>query len=422
LAGLLGSALVEVFLRGDGPDNPNAQRRKPAVRNGARIGPGRRTRSDGGLSKVASELNSEEVEDEEHVLDVDPDQEVMTVSYDIASYGADYPVDGLVKRLDQGDVVVPSFDPQYNQSDEVQGFQRRFVWTRPQMDKFIESLLLGLPVPGIFLVRDKSNKLLVLDGQQRLRTLQAFYRGIHGGREYKLKHVQSPFRNQSYEDLDDEDRRRLDDSIIHATVLRQDFPSDSQDAVYSIFERLNTGGSPLQPQEIRIALYNGSFLRVISWLNENEDWRELYGPISPRFKDHELILRVLALYEEASSYTRPVKGFLNRYLRENRDRTADECAELTELFARAAALIHNSIGPKAFRPVRPLNAAVLDSVMVGVMRRLALTGLEDKEAAASAYQTLIERREYLAVTTSSTAAEESVSTRLAMATDTFASI
>ncbi len=234
--------------------------------------------------------------------------------------------------------------------------------------------------------------------------------------------MQSAFRGKSYEELDDEDRRRLDDSIIHATVLRQEYPSDSQDAVYSIFERLNTGGSPLQPQEIRIALYNGPFLRVISLLNENVDWRELYGPSSARFKDHELILRVLALYEDAGSYSRPVKGFLNRYLRKNRDRTGDDCAELTELFGSAAALIHKNIGPRAFRPVRPLNAAVLDSVMVGVMRRLGHGDPEDQAATAAAYESLIENPEYLAVTTSSTAAEDSVSTRLDLATDAFASI
>ena len=176
-----------------------------------------------------------EVTDDD-VYDIDPEEEIVSTSYDITSYGADYPVDGLVKRIEQTDILVPSFDPDFSGSDEVEGFQRRFVWTRPQMDKFIESLLLGLPVPGIFLVRDKSNKLLVLDGQQRLRTLHAYYSGIHSGREYKLKQAQEPFLGKAYKDLADEDRRRLDDSIIHATILRQEHPVGSQDAVYSIFE------------------------------------------------------------------------------------------------------------------------------------------------------------------------------------------
>lgn len=370
---------------------------------------------------VSDQFDAGEKEDEEHVFDVDAEQEVMAVSYDITSYGADYPVDGLVKRLNQGDIVVPSFDPLYEESDEIHGFQRRFVWSRPQMDKFIESLLLGLPVPGVFLVRDNDNKLLVLDGQQRLRTLQAFYRGLHDGRQYTLKHVQEPFRGQGYEDLDDEARRRLDDSIIHATVLRQELPAGSQDAVYSIFERLNTGGSPLQPQEIRIALYHGPFLQLINQLNDNADWRELYGPMSSRFKDQELVLRVLALFEQGNQYRRPVKGFLNWYLRQHRTRTPSDAADLVDTFEQACAVIHRDIGTRAFRPVRPINAAVLDSVMVGMMKRIAqgrpLSGSVD-----AAYDGLLDDEEYVAATTSSTAAEDSVAKRLQLATDAFATV
>lgn len=363
----------------------------------------------------------EEIEADD-VLDVDPEQEVMPVTYDITSYGADYPVDGLVKRLEQGDIVVPSFDPVYDESDEVRGFQRRFVWTRPQMDKFVESLLLGLPVPGVFLVREKGNKLLVLDGQQRLRTLQAYYKGLHAGRQYDLKHVQMPFWGKTYETLDDEARRRLDDSIIHATVLRQEHPEGSQDAVYSIFERLNTGGSPLQPQEIRVALYNGPFLRLISELNEGDAWRRLYGAPSSRFKDQELILRVFALFETPDTYSRPVKGFLNHYLGDNRERTGADSAHLAELLLAATNLLNEQVGSRAFRPVRPLNAAVLDSIMVGLMRRLDAGDVEDPSRLIPPYEALIRSVDYQRATTSSTAAEDSVAERIRLATEAFASI
>ena len=354
------------------------------------------------------------------VLDVDPDQEVVATNYEITSYGADYPVDGLVKRIEQGDIVVPSFDPDFDESDEIQGFQRRFVWSRPQMDKFIESLLLGLPVPGIFLVRDRSNKLLVLDGQQRLRTLQAFYSRVHGGREFKLKQVQAPFQGLTYRDLDDEDRRRLDDSIIHATILRQEHPSGSQDAVYSIFERLNTGGSPLQPQEIRVALFNGPFLHAISEMNEDPNWRSLYGPQSARFKDHELILRVLALFENPEGYSRPVKTYLNHYLEKNQQRT--DVTGVAPIFSAAADAVLENIGPKAFRPVRPLNAAVLDAVMVGMMRRLESGPVGKPEDLKGAYNDLLKNVDFSEATTSSTAAEFSVETRLRLASEAFSAV
>jgi hypothetical protein len=363
-----------------------------------------------------------EFEDEEQVFDVNPDEEVVPTSYDIASYGADYPVDGLVKRMDQADVVIPSFDPAYSEGDEVRGFQRRFVWSRPQMDKFIESLLLGLPVPGVFLVREKSNRLIVLDGQQRLRTLQSFYSGLHSGLEYRLKHVQPPFVGRSYRDLEDEDRRRLDDSVIHATVLRQEHPAGSQDAIYSIYERLNTGGSPLQPQEIRVALYSGPFLRLISELNTDHNWRTLYGPVSDRFKDQELILRVLALYEWANEYARPVKGFLNHYLAANRTRDDESAQVMAASFREASRLIQASLGPRAFRPVRALNAAVLDSVMVGLMRRLDGGRLTNSAALKRAYDSLFSQDSYMSATTSSTAAEDTVKARLNAATKAFARV
>ena len=132
-------------------------------------------------------------------------------------------------------------------------------------------------MPGIFLVKEQSGRLLVLDGHQRLYTLRAFYEGEINGEVYKLDGVQERFVGKRYKDLDIEDRRRLDDSIIHATVIRQDEPTADQSSVYVIFERLNTGGVNLQPQEIRVALYHGVLVRVFRGLNDNPHWRQLFG-------------------------------------------------------------------------------------------------------------------------------------------------
>ncbi|MFJ2471358.1 DUF262 domain-containing protein [Glutamicibacter sp. NPDC087583] len=357
----------------------------------------------------------------EDIVDVDQTDEVLQTAYEITSYGADYPVDGLVKRMQSGDIVVPSFDPAFDGSEDVGAFQRGFVWSRPQMDKFIESLLLGLPVPGIFLVRDRANKLLVLDGQQRLRTLQFFYSGLIGDSRYRLRQVQKPFSNLSYEELEPEDRRRLDDSIIHATVLRQD-SEGSQDAVYSIFERLNTGGSPLQPQEIRVALYPGPFLHGISAINEIPSWRSLYGPKSNRLKDQEMILRVFAMYEETVAYSRPLKGYLNGYLRLNQTRILDSSVELWQVFETAMQNLHEHVGPKAFRPVRPLNAAVLDSLAVAVMRRVKTGPITNPTQFNATYNALLSNDKYRQATNSSTAAEETVRQRLEEATSAFAEV
>src|SRR5690606_13194540 len=128
--------------------------------------------------------------------------------------------------------------------------------------RFIESLLMGLPVPGVFLAREASNKLLVIDGQQRLKTLEYFCRGVFGssGREFRLRGIKSRFENLTYDTLHEDDRRRLDDYTIHATIIQQDEPKQDDSSVYHIFERLNTGGMQLVPQEIRACVYHGSFV------------------------------------------------------------------------------------------------------------------------------------------------------------------
>lgn len=353
------------------------------------------------------------------LFDIDPEQEIVTTTYEITSYGADYDVEGLIRRLDKGDIIVPSFQP-LQPGVEVGAFQRGFVWRMPQMSKFIESLLLGLPVPGIFLVKDRDNRLLVLDGQQRLRTLQQFYSGTVENRVFRLTGVQEPFAGLSYSDLRPEDRRRLDDSIIHATVLRDESTSGHQEAVYSIYERLNTGGSPLQPQEIRIALYEGSFLRGIARLNENTDWRDLYGPRSARFRDHELILRVLALYEWQARYRKPLKTFLNDYLSVHRDHELKSDTGLGELFVRAVSEINSTIGKRALRPERALNVAFADSVIVGVMRRLSSHPQSGGLRLEAAYERLGDDDEYVSATTFRTSDDDYVNLRLNKATEAFA--
>lgn len=359
---------------------------------------------------------------EEEVDDLDELNEVLPTTYSITSYGADYPVDGLVKRMNQGDIVVPLFRLQPEPGQSTVGFQREYVWTKPQADRFIESLLLGLPVPGIFLVKESNGKHLVLDGQQRLRTLESFYAGLFQGKEYKLEHVQEKWRDKTYKTLHADDRRRLDDSIIHATVVRQDEPTEDQSSIYLIFERLNSGGTFLQPQEIRVALYHGPFAGLLGKLNDNAKWRTLYGKRSPRLKDLELILRFFSLYFYAGKYERPMKDFLNRNMASNRSLDKHGTDELTTLFERTVAAIHDAIGPRAFRLKNAINAAVLDSVMVGVASRLAQGPITSSEGLSTAYTELLANTEYLGATGRATADEESVKTRLRLAKEAFANV
>jgi hypothetical protein len=361
-------------------------------------------------------------EAEELVEDLDEATEVIPFTYTITAYGADYPVDSIVKRIETEDIVVPRFSWEADEESEIVGFQREYVWPRPKADRFIESLLLGLPVPGIFLVKEQTGRFLVLDGHQRLYTLHAFCQGIINGQEYRLSNVQERFSGKRYRDLDVEDRRRLDDSIIHATVVRQDEPTEDQSSIYVIFERLNTGGVNLQPQEIRVALYHGELVRVLRKLNEFPAWRELFGRKSRRLKDMEMVLRFFAFYYHAGAYRSPMKDFLNRYMASNRDLERQSENDLTSSFVSATTLLRDTVGQRAFRPVRAVNAAVVDSLLTGVARRVRAGPVTDSKAFVRAYDTLIKNKDYRSAVETGTSQESNVQTRLDLATRAFASV
>jgi hypothetical protein len=356
------------------------------------------------------------ISEDEGYEDLDEREEIIPQHYGITSYGADFPVDGLVKRMENRDIVVPTFDPGVGDDElGVVGFQRDFVWSKSQADRFIESLLLGFPVPGIFLVQGSENVFLVLDGQQRLKTLQSFYKGVFRDRTFRLQYVQEDFRGLGYDDLDTDSRRRLDNSIIHATVVRQEVPSEDQSGIYKIFERLNTGGTLLQPQEIRVALFNGPLIRLLRELNEDEHWRAMCGNRSKRLKDQELILRFLAFRSRADRYKAPMKEFLNEYTGWNIDLKHESKNDLESVFHSTTAMIHEQFGDSAFRLVRAVNAAVVDSLMTVVGEGIASQSLRSSASLQGAYDKLLADPEYRGAVERATAREENVALRLARA-------
>src|SRR5205823_3167538 len=142
----------------------------------------------------------------------------------------------------------------------------------------IESFLLGLPVPGIFFYKAKNQRLLVIDGQQRLKSVFAFMDNKFPttGKKFYLRNVRSQWDGKSYERLDEADQIRLRDAVLRATIIEQIDPSDHS-SMFHIFERLNTGGTSLRPQEIRNCIYHGALNDALLIWNTNADWRKLLG-------------------------------------------------------------------------------------------------------------------------------------------------
>lgn len=303
----------------------------------------------------------------------------------------------------------------------IPSFQRRFVWSQSHASKFIESLLMGLPVPGIFLYKEAgTNRSLVIDGQQRLRTLQSFYSGSFGEKRFRLVGVREPWNGQTYNDLDTSDRLKLDDSIVHATIFTQDEPSDVLDSVYFVFERINSGGIRLSPQEIRNCIAAGNFTEAVHELNAEPEWRQVFGgPENKRAKDEELIIRFFAMYDDRSNYTRPLAQFLNRYAIEMNKATSAEIEIKKNLFRNVIAAVKQALNGKAFRPERNLNAAVFDSAMVGIATRLASGRAMNSAELAAAYERLMGNQEYQRGWRRATADEENVKTRMEIAVKAF---
>ena len=300
-----------------------------------------------------------EIEDEE-IENADDDEEAVDVAeYRITSFGIDYDVEGIVRRLEKETIVLPDF-------------QRAYVWPIRRASKFIESLLLKLPIPGIFLYREHgSHKQMVIDGQQRLETLRRFYEGKFGSRDFALTGVRKQFEGLMCSDLTDEQKGNLDDTIIHAaTIVKQDEPNDGGSSQFEIFQRLNANATPLSAQEIRAASFRGPFCDLLVDLNDNDSWRELFGRKHRRRRDEELILRFFALYFSSSCYQRPMKGFMNDFMESNKNLDIYSRHALQTLFESTARTVLEKFGSRAFKVTRAVNASLLDALMIGIGRRL----------------------------------------------------
>jgi hypothetical protein len=308
--------------------------------------------------------NQEEF-DELDIL-VEDDEFEPFISYDIASYPSDLTLSGIRDMWAQKDIVIPDF-------------QRNFVWNVKQASLLIESFLLGLPVPQVFFYLDEENKSLVIDGQQRIMSVVYFFEGYFGDENLQSKRQvfrlsglddRSPFANKKYDELDESAQRKLRQSVLRAINIRQLSPKNENTSIYHIFERLNTGGTPLKAQEIRNCVFRGELVSKLKALNLDKNWRKILGKpkLDRHQKDVELILRVLSLSNHNwHAYEKPMKEFLNKSMQLDKTASSTRIKKFLRAFPQATSLIVQSFGEKPFHVRGPLNAAALDAVMVTII-------------------------------------------------------
>ena len=312
--------------------------------------------------------------------------------FEVSSYGWDSDVEGLVKRLNRGDIMLP-------------GFQRGFVWGLLEQSRFIESLILGLPVPNIFLAQDRDTKTLnIIDGQQRLKTLQRFLSGKFSLSNSKKIHpdLRGCYFNRDVSKsarskvLDSADERTLSDSILHSIVIKPDISSDSPEygqeynnAVVQIFRRLNTSGKALQPQEVRSCIFYGPLDDLLHSLNKNQAWRSLFGVEHSRYKDVEAILRFFALYESFESYKAPMPSFLDKYMDKNRNMESEQLKNLVKVFELTMSQLVDACGESLFKTGGTLLLSKFDAVTVGYAKTIEAGILLEKGEIVSKIEILL---------------------------------
>lgn len=290
------------------------------------------------------------------------------ISYDIASYPSDLTLSVLSEMWKNGDIVIPEF-------------QRNFVWNISQSSLLIESFLLGLPVPQVFFYVDEDNKNLVIDGQQRLLSVVYFLDGYFGSESIHGKKLvfrlsgldeRSPYAKKRFVDLDEGSQRKLKNAVLRAINIRQLNPKEEHTSIYHIFERLNTGGTPLKPQEIRNCVFRGGFASLLREWNADGNWREILGKetFDKHQKDVELLLRVFALSQTWAKYEKPMKEFMNVAMDNNSSGTSQRVKWFAERFTQATKLVVEKLGPKPFHIRGPLNSSALDSVLCTVIENL----------------------------------------------------
>lgn len=290
-------------------------------------------------SENLAELAHAEIEEDFFQNEVE-EEEIAIKPYEVDCLPNDYNISVIMNLIQRGYLKIPSF-------------QRNYVWRKDMASKFIESIIIGLPIPQVFLFEQERNNFLVIDGQQRLVTLYLFKNGrfpkndkgraiireylSHGkeipsekisGENFESFALKLPSTSGEPNPLDKKNYNTLPSSsefdfkaifdfnrTIRTITIRQITPSDDCSSMFEIFSRLNSGGITLKPQEIRMSLFYSDFYDKVIELNLNKSWRKFLGKEHPdlHMKEVEVLIRAFAMLEMQEEYKSPMKVFLNKF-------------------------------------------------------------------------------------------------------------
>ena len=279
--------------------------------------------------------------DDDEALVLEPQQKrVLTQSRDES-------VDALVSRIRKGRLIL---QPE---------FQRDFVWSRSKSSLLIESILMQIPLPVIYVAELPDGTWEVVDGQQRLTTIRSFIDGrFPNGETARLGQlrVRSDLRGKTFQDLPPEDQVAIEDYTLRVILIQKEANPDLK---FEVFERLNSGADKLNDMELRNCIYRGSYNDMLKELSEHDLLLKIRADTTPdaRMQDRQLILRFFAMWRNTHlRYRGPMKQFMNHEMQEHRHATPEKIAEMKRVFSEAMQCAWDVFGAHAFRRYSPGDA------------------------------------------------------------------
>lgn len=287
--------------------------------------------------------------DEEFLVEGDDPQEVsdLTIAEDqrsVRTQAADREIESLWSKWHRGKLDLQPI------------FQRHFVWDRSKSSRLIESALLGIPLPIIYLAEEYQGRESVIDGQQRLTALFSFMDGkFPDGDPFRLAglRVYSELKGLTYKELPEPLQERIRAYPIRVVTILKDSDPDLK---FEIFERLNTGAIPLNDMELRNCIFRGPYMELLKDLAAEPDFRRLLGfkQADDRMRDVELVLRFSAFYHATYlRYQSPMRRFFNTDMADYRQLSVAKQEELRAAFKNAVQIVWSLFGESAFKRFYP---------------------------------------------------------------------
>ena len=280
----------------------------------------------------------------------------------ITTQAYDKSVSDIVRMIEDKDIRL---DPDY---------QRNYVWDNKKASMLIESIILNVPIPVIYVSQEEDDSWSVIDGLQRLSSLKRFFDG-----KFKLSGLEilSDLNKSDITTLNPKALRMLKNGLLRVIMITHD---SNEEIKYDVFMRLNTGSVHLTEQELRNCLYRGTLNKFLKEVVQNQKWLALMGLKEPhkRMADREMVLRFLAIWKNwdnengvLNGYKGRMKSFLNAFMNDHKEIKGQEANEWKRQFEVTVEKVYQVYGEYAFKRQgldgmreKTINRAIIDVIML----------------------------------------------------------